>query len=101
MMGEKTHFVIASAALALGLSACATTDTEVAAADPAPMEGVNAEGEEVRCRMIRETGTRFSRRVCLTTNDWEEVETATEEVTNDRDANPGAYVGNGFGGGPE
>lgn len=76
--------------LAAGLlvAACATTtDTEDTAYRQAREEGtvtgVNENGDRVRCERIRETGSRFTERVCRTEREWELIEENARQAAQD------------------
>ena len=74
-----------STSLLLGLSACATADSdrpsraELAAAGT--VSGVTEDGTAVRCERIRETGTRQTRRVCLAESEWAQREREAQDFT--------------------
>ena len=76
--------------LAAGLlvAACATTtdtgDTSYRQArEEGTVTGVNEDGERVRCERIRETGSRFTERVCRTEREWELIEENARRAAQD------------------
>lgn len=70
---KRILFVAAAGAAAL-LSACATPETTAAATQQAT---VGPDGEPLICRRIKETGTRFSEKVCKTADAWESFDKYT------------------------
>ncbi|MBI1234949.1 MAG: hypothetical protein GC208_10650 [Alphaproteobacteria bacterium] len=75
--------------LAAGLlvAACATTeggDTSYQQArEEGTVTGVNEDGDRVRCERIRETGSRFTERVCRTEREWELIEENARQAAQD------------------
>lgn len=68
------------------LAACQTTDTgRQELVDAGEVAGVTSNGDVVRCRMVRETGTRLSNRVCLTERQWEDMTDNAVRAINARD----------------
>ncbi|MEN0653913.1 MULTISPECIES: hypothetical protein [Hyphobacterium] len=73
---------------ALALTACATTAEQSTSAYQAAREegrvtGINEDGERVRCERIRETGSRFTERVCRTEREWELIEENARQASTD------------------
>lgn len=69
------------------LAACATTSGEdgemqASAREPAVEDIQTAEGENLRCRRIMVTGSRFHTRVCRTTEEWAQMEQDAQEIRN-------------------
>lgn len=73
-----------STSLLLGLSACATADSdrpsraELAAAGT--VSGVTEDGTAVRCERVRVTGSRQTQRICLPESRWAEREREAQEL---------------------
>ena len=70
------------------VAACATTtDSDGTAYRQAREEGtvtgVNEDGARVRCERIRETGSRFTQRVCHTEREWEQIEENARQAAQD------------------
>ena len=68
------------------LSACATTTgdtTYQAEQDAGRVTGINEDGERVRCERVRETGSRFTQRVCHTEHEWELIEENARQAAQD------------------
>lgn len=70
------------------LAACATTNdggdaSYRQAREEGTVAGVNEDGERVRCERIRETGSRFTERVCRTEREWEIVEENARQAAQD------------------
>ncbi len=90
------------AVLPLSLAACATmTDEEQAAArDQRAQETRTAEEGGLRCRTIRQTGSRLGSRVCRTDEEWEQMERDAQEAHDRLDGGNarGASPDQGFGG---
>ena len=71
------------------LSACATTTgdtTYQAEQDAGRVTGINEDGERVRCERVRETGSRFTQRVCHTEHEWELIEENARQAAQDSQA---------------
>lgn len=67
-------------------AACATTSDYTARQRDlaeARVTGINEDGERVRCERIRETGSRFTERVCRTEREWELIEENARQVAED------------------
>ena len=80
------RFVILASGLLL--AACATTSdggntVQREAREEGTVAGVNEDGERVRCERIRETGSRFTERVCRTERDWELIEENARQAAQD------------------
>lgn len=90
------------AVLPLSLAACATmTDEEQAAArEQRAQETQTAEEGGLRCRTIRQTGSRLGSRVCRTDEEWEQMERDAQEAHDRLDGGNarGASPDQGFGG---
>lgn len=74
---------------AFALAACATTADDGArrvAQDEGRVTGINEDGERVRCERIRETGSRFTERVCRTEREWELIEENARQASTDSQA---------------
>jgi hypothetical protein len=74
---------------AFALAACATTtgdDARQVAQDNGRVTGINEDGERVRCERIRETGSRFTQRVCHTEHEWELIEENARRAAQDSQA---------------
>lgn len=79
--------LIVSASLAtLTLGACATNaQTErQEMVDAGQLTGVTSEGDRVRCRTIRPTGSRMSERICLTQREWDDMEENARRTAEER-----------------
>jgi len=79
--------LLVSASLAtLTLGACATNaQTErQEMVDAGQLTGVTSEGDRVRCRTIRPTGSRMSERICLSQREWDDIEANAQQVATDR-----------------
>lgn len=86
---KKCMTPVVSAAVIAGfaLAGCsATTDTaRQDMVNERQLAGVTADGERVECRRIRETGTRFSTRVCHTEEQWARIaEDSRREIEDGR-----------------
>lgn len=70
---------------ALLLAACATAenDSYEMAREEGTVAGINEDGERVRCERIRETGSRFTERVCRTEREWELIEENARQAAQD------------------
>lgn len=80
------RFVILASGLLL--AACATTSdggntAQREAREEGTVTGVNEDGDRVRCERIRETGSRFTERVCRTERDWELIEENARQAAQD------------------
>ncbi|MEE2525759.1 hypothetical protein V0U79_05220 [Hyphobacterium sp. HN65] len=66
------------------VTACATTseDTQLATSAERPADEVieAADGESVRCRNIRQTGSRLRTRVCRTQDEWDQMAADAQEI---------------------
>lgn len=87
------------------LSACATTSEGDDSAyrqarEDGTVSGVNEDGERVRCERVRETGTRFTTRVCHTEREWERIEDAARQASQDSQGRYTEDTGPAPGGGP-
>jgi hypothetical protein len=74
---------------AFALAACAATtggDARQMAQDSGRVTGINEDGERVRCERIRETGSRFTERVCHTEHEWELIEENARRAAQDSQA---------------
>ncbi|WBQ12834.1 hypothetical protein L2D00_13410 [Hyphomonadaceae bacterium BL14] len=79
--------LLVSASLAtLTVGACATNaQTErQEMVDAGQLTGVTSEGDRVRCRTIRPTGSRMSERICLSQREWDDIEANAQQVATDR-----------------
>lgn len=79
-------FLLSASLAALTLGACATDgQTERQdMVDAGQLTGVTSEGDRVRCRTIRPTGSRMSERICLTQREWDDIEENAQRVATDR-----------------
>ena len=73
---------------ALLLTACATTtgaadNSYVQAREAGTVTGINEDGERVRCERVRETGSRFTQRICHTEREWEQIEENARQAAED------------------
>ncbi|TGY88811.1 hypothetical protein E5163_06645 [Marinicauda algicola] len=79
---------MASAALAAGtlllVGACASQTDRQALVDAGQATGVNSDGERVRCDNVIITGSRQTRRVCLTHEEWAEMEESAQRFIEHR-----------------
>jgi hypothetical protein len=81
------RFVLAPALLAtVMLGACATNaQTErQEMVDAGQLTGVTSDGDTVRCRTIRPTGSRMSERICLTQREWDDMEDNARRTAEER-----------------
>ena len=74
--------------LAAAVAGCATTaqDGDNAyrqARTESRVTGINEDGERVRCERVRETGSRFTERVCHTEREWELIEENARQAAQD------------------
>lgn len=94
--------ILILAVLPLSLTACATMSAEEQAAlqEQRAEETRTAEEGGLRCRNIRQTGSRLGNRVCRTDEEWEEIEREAQEAHDrlDRGNAAGAGPDRGFGG---
>ncbi|MBI1264226.1 MAG: hypothetical protein GC187_05790 [Alphaproteobacteria bacterium] len=81
------RFVLAPALLAtVMLGACATdarTERQEMV-DAGQLTGVTSDGDTVRCRTLRPTGSRLSERVCLTQREWDDMEENARRTAEER-----------------
>lgn len=74
--------------IAAAVCACATTSEDGPSAyqqarDEGTVTGINEDGDRVRCERIRQTGSRFTERVCRTESEWERIEDAARQAAQD------------------
>jgi hypothetical protein len=90
------------AVLPLSLAACTTMTAEEQAVvqEQRAEETRTAEEGGLRCRTIRQTGSRLGNRVCRTDEEWEQMERDAQEGHDalDRGNAAGAGPDRGFGG---
>lgn len=74
-----------TAMAAFALSACATADTTSPAAADTVVEAdaavKTAEGDDVVCKRQAVVGSKFTRKICATREDWAETERNSREAT--------------------
>jgi len=94
--------VLLFAVLPLSLAACTTLTAEEQAAVHAERAAETQTAEEggLRCRTIRQTGSRVGNRVCRTDEDWDQMERDAQEAHDrlDRGNARGSSPDQGFGG---
>jgi len=74
--------ILLFAVLPLSLSACETMTSEEHAAAVAQRTGETQAAEEagLRCRTIRQTGSRLGNRVCRTEEEWEDIQNEAQDA---------------------
>lgn len=75
------------AALALGACTTSAQAERQEMVDAGQRTGVTSDGDTVRCRTIRPTGSRMSQRVCLTQRQWDDMEESAGRLVQDRGTN--------------
>lgn len=78
---------VSMAALALGACTTSAQAERQEMVDAGQRTGVTSDGDTVRCRTIRPTGSRMSQRVCLTQRQWDDMEESAGRLVQDRGTN--------------
>lgn len=106
MPNLKLTLVGLSAAVALGLAGCATTDTAATTAPAAEASTAvaktdttkvadAAEGDaKVTCKYEAVVGSKFKKKICGTVADWERMEEASRQSTRNMQDGPRGTSGN-------
>ena len=89
------------AVLPLSLAACATMTEEERAAvqEQRAQETRTAEEGGLRCRTIRQTGSRLGSRVCRTEEEWDQIQRDAQEGQDRMERGTVEPQSGGFGGG--